>query len=69
MRSLVRPIVVGAFILPLAFAGAGLASAGDMEARGGGHHDKCHHFACNWWDIDTTVNDNDTSIINAGIIG
>lgn len=68
MRSLVRPIVVGAFILPLAFAGAGLASAGEMtEARGG----SCHHFACNWWDIDTTVEDNDTetSIINAGIIG
>ena len=67
MRSLVRPIVVGAFILPLAFAGAGLASAGEMTDRGG----SCHHFACNWWDIDTTVEDNDTetSIINAGIIG
>ncbi|MEV4647616.1 hypothetical protein [Saccharopolyspora sp. NPDC049357] len=68
MRSLLRPIVVGAFILPLAFAGAGLASAGDMETRGGGHG-KCVHHSCNWWDWDTTVNHNDTSIINAGIIG
>jgi hypothetical protein len=67
MRSLVRPIVVGAFILPLALAGAGLASAGETTApRGGGH---CNHYSCNWWDWDTTVNDNDTSIINAGIIG
>ncbi|RRO15121.1 hypothetical protein EIL87_17785 [Saccharopolyspora rhizosphaerae] len=67
MRSLIRPIVVGAFILPLAVAGAGMASAGEtMTPRGGG---SCHHFACNWWDVDTTVTETETSIINAGILG
>ncbi|SFT03447.1 hypothetical protein [Saccharopolyspora flava] len=67
MRSLIRPIVVGAFILPLAFAGAGLASAGETatQPRGG----TCHHFACNHWWTNVEDNDTDTSVINAGIMG
>ncbi|GAA2333556.1 hypothetical protein GCM10009854_06230 [Saccharopolyspora halophila] len=67
MRSLSRAVVVSALTLPLAFAGAGLASAG-----GGGHHDQgghkhCVYYSCNsWWQATTTVNDQD--VINAGII-
>ena len=65
MRSISRAIVVGAITLPLAFAGAGLASAGE---KGGGHK-HCVYYSCNtWWQNSTTVNDQD-SIINAGIIG
>lgn len=64
MRSISRAIVVGALALPLAFAGAGLASAG-----GKGGDDHCVYYSCNtWWQNSTTVNDQD-SIINAGIIG
>ncbi|MDI2032104.1 hypothetical protein QFW96_26025 [Saccharopolyspora sp. TS4A08] len=67
MRSLVRPLVVGALALPLVFAGAGLASAAEMQPRDG----VCDVFSCSSLDQDTSIEDNDTdtSVINAGIMG
>ncbi|MFC7342387.1 hypothetical protein [Saccharopolyspora griseoalba] len=64
MRSISRAIVVSALALPLAFAGAGLASAGGEK---GGGHEHCVYYSCNsWWQQNVSVNDQD--VINAGII-
>lgn len=62
MGSLSRAVIVGTLALPLAFAGAGLASATD---------DVCSTASCNWsWDHDTTVvTDDDQSAFNTGISG
>lgn len=62
MRSFSRAVVVGALALPLAFAGAGLASATD---------DVCSNASCNWsWNLDmTAVSDDDQNLLNTGIAG
>lgn len=67
MRSFSRAVVVGALTLPLAFAGAGLASATDDAYTDG----VCGSQSCNWgWDFDTTaVSDDDQNVINTGITG
>ena len=69
MRSLSRGLVVGALALPLAFAGAGLATAADSAGHKG--HDKPATHNHDWdfkWDW-THVTDDDIEIENSGIIG
>lgn len=69
MRSLSRGLVVGALALPLAFAGAGLATAGESGGHEGHKKPVVHNHDWDFkWDW-TQVTDDDIEIENSGIIG
>jgi hypothetical protein len=68
MRSLSRAVVVSAFALPLAFAGAGLASAYDGNSgwnypHAGGQYNVCNIISCN------DLSENHSTVQNFGILG
>lgn len=68
MRSLSRAAVVSALALPLVLGGAGLAAAEDTMMDRGGCCSQSHWAWGSWFNWGT-VNDDDTQVINAGIIG